>query len=208
MGLIRGLHESLRVKTLGTVPGTRPAPANSRGTEPSSPGRRGPERISRGAPETSTRCQCSASGPCPPARERPARRPPRSRRGASGTTRGQTTGPPRPSSPSSRVFPRNHFPAPPGPPRPARRRALRASLTRRLPPSVGTHARRTGAWTEPECAGRAEAGRIKGKPLRGPAVPVLTERPGVTVTVDTLPSGRWSFLRGVHGQPMPIGRPD
>lgn len=136
------------------------------------------------------------------------RRPPRSRRGAPGTTRGQTPGPLARLPPAAECFGESTSPRLPAYPARPRRRASRASLTRRLPPSVGTHAGRTGARAEPECAGRAEAGRINGKRLRGPAVPVLTKRPGGTVTVDTLPSGPRSFLRGAHGPPMPIGRPD
>lgn len=56
--------------------------------------------------------------------------------------------------------------------------------------------------------GVGEAGRINRKPLRAPAAPALAKLPGVTVTVDALHADPRSFLRCVHGQPMPIGRPD
>lgn len=60
--------------------------------------------------------------------------------------------------------------------------ALSAPLTGRLRPSAGTHPGPDRTWTELECAGLREAGRISGKPLRQPAAPALTKFPGITDT--------------------------
>lgn len=118
-----------------------------------------------------------AAGPAEPARGASAARgDPRPAAEGPGPIRDQTPDPP-PVSPRSSVFPQDRFPEP----QPTRPAPPQSSACPTHPPPPAQHRTltlRTRALTEPECAGRGEAGNINRKPLRGLAAPALADVPG------------------------------